>query len=48
MMFHVSMLNSAGIGNYGIRLGAGPGHDLAAHYVRLMTEIALTGRMELT
>ncbi|MBP1990022.1 DUF3231 family protein [Paenibacillus eucommiae] len=39
MMFHVSMLNSAGIGHYGQSLGLGPRRDLGAIYVRLMMEI---------
>ncbi len=39
MMFHVTSLNAAGIGNYGISLGMGPRSDLGAHYIRLIAEV---------
>jgi hypothetical protein len=39
MMFHTSLLNSAGIGHYGISVGQSPRRDLGANYVRLAAEI---------
>jgi hypothetical protein len=39
MLFHVSMLNSMGLSNYGTSLGASMRMDLATHYTRLIAEI---------
>lgn len=40
MMFHVSTLNAASIGNYGKSMGTSPRRDLGTHYVRLIAEVA--------
>ncbi|OLO27893.1 hypothetical protein BTR23_18965 [Alkalihalophilus pseudofirmus] len=39
MMFHTSVLNGVGIGNYGIAMGESMRHDLNAHYARLAADI---------
>ncbi|ARK32493.1 DUF3231 family protein [Halalkalibacter krulwichiae] len=41
MLFHITSLNSVGIGNYGISISASSRRDLGTHYTRLMGEIAL-------
>jgi hypothetical protein len=41
MMFHISVLNAAGIGNYGVASAASLRHDIQATYIRLSAEIAL-------
>jgi hypothetical protein len=41
MMFQVSMMSAAGIGNYGTALAASPRRDIAADYSRLLTEVGL-------
>ncbi|MGO4889398.1 DUF3231 family protein [Anaerobacillus sp. MEB173] len=41
MLFHVTALNSAGLGNYGISMSVSSRRDLATHYTRLMGEIAM-------
>jgi hypothetical protein len=38
MMMHVSMLNSAGIGHYGMSIGTASRKDLGADFLRLMME----------
>jgi hypothetical protein len=39
MMMHVSMLNAAGIGHYGMGIGTSARKDLGADFLRLMMEI---------
>jgi hypothetical protein len=39
MMMHVSMLNAAGIGHYGIGIGTSMRKDLGADFLRLMMEV---------
>lgn len=39
MMFHISVLNGAGVGYYGASLGSAMRRDLGAHYSRLIAEI---------
>lgn len=39
MMLHVTMLNSAGIGHYGMSIGTAARKDLGADFLRLMLEI---------
>ncbi|WP_342453864.1 DUF3231 family protein [Ammoniphilus resinae] len=41
MLFHVVSLIASGIGNYGVALSTSPRKDIAAHYARLLSEIAL-------
>ncbi|QOR68190.1 DUF3231 family protein [Cytobacillus suaedae] len=41
IMFHVSGMIAAGIGNYGMALGASPRRDLGAKYASLIPEITL-------
>lgn len=41
MMFHMSLLSAAGIGNYATAAGASQRNDLAIKYERLSIEIAL-------
>ncbi|WP_442598830.1 DUF3231 family protein [Neobacillus sp. D3-1R] len=41
MMFHVSAMIAAGIGNYGSSMSGSPRRDLAARYAMLIPEIAL-------
>ncbi|MGP4108925.1 DUF3231 family protein [Virgibacillus sp. L01] len=40
MMFHISLLSSSGIGNYGGAISTSTRRDLATHFSRLLTEIA--------
>jgi hypothetical protein len=40
IMFHVSLLNAAGIGNYGVASAASLRHDIQTTYIRLAAEIA--------
>jgi hypothetical protein len=39
MMFHISLLSSTGMGNYGGAMSTSTRRDLAAHFSRLLTEI---------
>lgn len=39
MMFHITTLNSARLGDYGIAMSVSARHDLGAHYSRLMVEL---------
>jgi hypothetical protein len=39
MMIHVSMLNAAGIGHYGMSIGTSARKDLGADFLRLMLEV---------
>ncbi|WP_019413957.1 DUF3231 family protein [Paenisporosarcina sp. TG20] len=41
MMFHVTALNAAGIGYYGVSIGTSPRRDLGIAYSRLMAEVGL-------
>jgi hypothetical protein len=41
MMFHVSVMIAAGIGNYGTSMSGSPRRDLAAKYASLIPEISL-------
>lgn len=43
MMFHVTSLIAAGIGNYGVAMGSSPRRDLGVTFARLQAEIALYG-----
>ncbi|MEW9111550.1 MAG: DUF3231 family protein [Cytobacillus gottheilii] len=43
MLYMVSMMTAAGMGNYGTALSASPRRDLSADYVRLQGEIGLYG-----
>lgn len=40
ILFHITSLNAAGMGNYGISMSASSRRDLGVHYLRLMGEIA--------
>ncbi len=39
MMFHITLLNATGVGNYGLAMAASTRRDLVAHFVRLSEEI---------
>lgn len=39
MMYQISTLNAASLGNYGAALGGSPRRDIASHYVRFMGEV---------
>ncbi|WP_077212198.1 DUF3231 family protein [Bacillus dakarensis] len=39
MMFHITMLNGTGIGNYGLAMAGSTRRDLITHFVRLAAEI---------
>lgn len=39
LMYHIDMLSSVGIGNYGVSLSATPRRDIALSYSRILTEI---------
>lgn len=41
IMFHVSAMIAAGVGNYGVAMGASPRRDIALKYATLIPEIAL-------
>jgi len=41
IMFHVSAMIAAGVGNYGAAMGASPRKDLGLKYASLIPEIAL-------
>jgi hypothetical protein len=41
MMYHIFMLNAAGVGNYGTAIASSTRRDLGANYARLMTEVGL-------
>ena len=43
MMFHVTALITAGVGNYGIAMGSSPRRDLGLTFARLQAEVALYG-----
>ncbi|MEH7096951.1 DUF3231 family protein [Neobacillus vireti] len=41
MLYMISMMNAAGMGNYGTAISASPRRDIAADYIRLQGEIGL-------
>lgn len=41
MMYHISVMNAAGIGNYGASMSGSPRRDLALRYASLIPEITL-------
>lgn len=41
MLFQISMMSAAGMGNYGTAISASPRRDIASDYVRLLGEIGL-------
>lgn len=41
MMFHISLMNASGIGNYGTSMSATQRRDIAADYTRLLGEVGL-------
>lgn len=41
IMFHVSAMTAAGVGNYGAAIGASPRRDLAMRYASLVPEVSL-------
>jgi hypothetical protein len=43
MMFHVTALITAGVGNYGIAMGSCPRRDLGVTFTRLQAEVAFYG-----
>jgi hypothetical protein len=40
LMFHVTAMSAAGVGNYGAAMAASPRRDIGLKYARLLTEIA--------
>jgi hypothetical protein len=43
MIFHISSMIAAGIGNYGPAMGVSPRKDIAGRYASLLPEISLYG-----
>ena len=46
MMYHIGLLSSTGMGNYGVSMSLSPRRDLAIMYGELLTEVgrAVCGR----